>query len=237
MSDDSSPRSAPVPRSNQSFLRLLGVVCLLAAAGLQARSCSARKAEARVAREISEAVLEGGAVDVLVQHTLEGMDLPPIIYRCDETTATNLLTKLHQVRPTRMPKNPFDGDHFSVLIVSTNGVVREFRADRLTADPSNALVGIVKRRKNEDGSILEASSAPALAIGAGDILGDILRRLVEEGQKYSSDPAFRENFSNAVERVIAERTAAAAAKDAPAEESAEKPAEEPANEAEPAPAP
>lgn len=210
MSNDTVQSPAATKRSSSSSLRILGVLLILIAFGMQFRSCRGQQASFQAAKGLSEAVLENGAKGVMVQHTLEGMDLPPILFRCDNDMATNLLIRMVQAQPAKFPKEAIDGDLFVIHVVGTNDVVREFRAVRPSSDPSNALVGLLSRDVNEEGAPIESAAAPALVVGAGDILGDILKKLVEQGEQISADPKFKENFTQLLEKAAKEHAAAEA---------------------------
>ncbi len=217
MSNETAETSTAVPKKAGFPYRLLGFALILIAVVLYIRSFRAKAKSAEAAMALYEAVQEDGAIGVMVMHTLEGMDLPPILYRCDVDTATNLLTKMSQPEPTPYPKGSIEGDLFIIHVVGTNRVVREFRAIRPASDPENALVGRITREKGEDGKPHEVAAPPALVRGAGEILGDILKDLVERGEKLSADPKFKEDFDAMVKKAAEEMAAKAEAQKAAAE--------------------
>ena len=207
MSNETAEQTAAPKSSGFSPVRLLGFAMIVAACVLYVRSYRAKVHSYEAAVSLSEAVRENGAIGVMVMHTLEGMDLPPILYKCDVDIATNLLERMSEPEPVKFPKGTIEGDLFVVCVVGTNKDVREFRAIRPAADPSNALVGRITREKGEDGKLRESVAQPALVKGAGDILGGILKDLVERGEKLSANPKFKEDFAKLLEKTAAEMKA------------------------------
>lgn len=208
MSEEIKEQTQPSSKGGISWARILGALLIAAAIAMYIRTTHQREKMAEAANAVSQAVLVNGVSRVGVAHTLEGMELPPILHLCDEGMTTNLLVSLLQAKPTATPKKAIEGDLFVVHVMGTNNTVQLFRAVRPASDPANALVGVISMAKDEDGNAVETVSAPALAVGAGEILGSVLKRMVEEGSKISSDPGFRESFSNLLERAVNEHDAA-----------------------------
>ncbi len=237
----SEETAAPAKQNAFPVSRLIGILLIVAAVVWHVSTVVRRRAAAneaiRAANAVIESVFRDGAVGLLVEHTLEGLDLPPILYPCGIDNATNLLQSLVTVQPTPFPKERIEGDLFVLHVVDTNRVVHKYRAIRPADDPSNALVGILEQRRDEEtGKLLEHVSAPALAIGAGDVLGGILKELVEKGTQAAKDPNFHQNFDNLLEKLAAERAAKAAeaqSADAPAPAEPEPAPAEPAPDANP----
>lgn len=203
------------PKRTFPVARLIGILLILIAVVWHCVTVTRKKADAeaavQAAQDVVASVLQDGVVGIMVEHTLEGLDLPPILYPCGIDNATNLLHSLITVQPTLFPKDKIEGDLFVLHVVDTNKVVHKYRAIRPADTPSDALVGILTQKRDEEsGKILEKVSAPALAVGAGDVLGGILKELVEKGTKAAQDPKFHESFENLLEKIAAERSAKAA---------------------------
>lgn len=194
----------PTPRKRIAWTQLLGAILILAAAAHYIRSSKIKAASRDAARTLAEAVFEGGVTFVGVSHTLEGMDLPPVLHPCDLHTATNLLASMAKAEPMPMPKGSIDGDLFTILVKGTNETMRAFRAIRPASEPSNAYIGVLSFSQNEQGERIENVSAPARVPEAGTLLGDILKTMVERGTKISEDPNFHSSFSNLLERAASQ---------------------------------
>ena len=199
------------------FFRLLGLVLLIVAVALYIRSHRAKKEQQlsvwttnlirAIAADASEAhahALERSpsAKTIAVTHTIEGLDLPPFLYPCPEDITTNLLASLSLTEPVKLPSEIIEGDLFMLRLLDTSNRVTVLRAIRPYDRPDDAYIGLFLTNP-ETGE--ETLSPPTVAPGAGPLLGQCLKAIVEGGQKAMSDPAFLNNFSNAVRRVIEQR--------------------------------
>lgn len=136
---------------------------------------------------------------VAVTHTIEGMDLPPILYPCPDDIASNLIERLAGAEPMDTPRDPIDGDLFMLRILDTNDQIQQLRAIRPSNRPEDAYVGFFYREKDsEDVQV----SPPTLVPGAGVVLGQCLKTIVEGGEKIAANPNFPEAFSNLLERAL-----------------------------------
>lgn len=201
------------------FPRILGVLLLIAAAALYIRTNRTRAAlaesesSASVIRSLAaqaaaerEASLTNGvpAKVVAVAHTIEGMDLPPILYPCPDDVATNLLATLAGATGMRHPGDPIEGDLFELRLMTAPGRVLQLRAIRPAARPADAYVGFTYVESETRESRL---SPPVLVPGGGVLLGQCLKAIVEGGEKIAADPNFATVFSNALERAVQQRGA------------------------------
>ena len=136
---------------------------------------------------------------VAVTHTIEGMDLPPILYPCPDDIASNLLERLAGTEPMDPPRGAIDGDLFMLRILDTNDQIQQLRAIRPSSRPEDAYVGFFYREENsEDVQV----SPPTLVPGAGVVLGQCLKTIVEGGEKIAANPNFPAAFSNLLERAL-----------------------------------
>ena len=202
------------------YRRLLGLILLVAAVAMYVRSYRVKRdgmasaATAGLIREIAaDAIVANAraaeqvppAKTIAVTHTIEGLDLPPFLYPCPDDIATNLLASLAATEPVKLPSDIIDGDLFMLRILDTSNRVSVLRAIRPADRPDDAYIGVFFTNP-ETGE--ESLSPPTVAPGAGQLLGQCLKVIVENGQKVASDPAFLNNFSNAVRRAIQQREAA-----------------------------
>ena len=137
---------------------------------------------------------------VAITHTIEGMDLPPILYPCPDDIATNLLARLAEAEPMDAPRGTIDGDLFMLRILDTQNHVQQLRAIRPSSQPEDAYVGFFYREDENSEDLL--ISPPTLVPGAGGILGQCLKTIVEGGEKIAANPNFPAAFSNLLERAI-----------------------------------
>ena len=199
------------------FPRILGVLLLIAAVALYIRTNRTRSAlaesesasavvralaaEAAAAREAS---LTNGAPAyvVAVAHTIEGMDLPPILYPCPDAVATNLLASLAAATAMRQPADVIEGDLFELQLLTRERRIQRLRAIRPAERPEDAYVGFsfVESESKE-----ERLSPPVLAPGGGVLLGLCLKAIVEGGERIAADPNYPAAFSNALERATRQR--------------------------------
>ena len=209
----------PEKKPRVDSLRILGLVLLIVAVALYIRSYRAKKEQlfsartAALVREIAADASEAHAraleqtppvKTIAVTHTIEGLDLPPFLYPCPEDIATNLLASLSATQPVTLPSQTIDGDLFMLRLLDTSNRVTVLRAIRPADRPDDAYIGLFLTNP-ETGE--ETLSPPTVAPGAGPLLGQCLKTIVEGGQKAMQDPAFMNNFSNAVRRVIQQREA------------------------------
>ena len=140
---------------------------------------------------------------VAVTHTIEGMDLPPILYPCPDDIASNLIERLAGAEAMDTPRGAIDGDLFMLRILDTHDQVQQLRAIRPSSRPEDAFVGFFYREKEDSEEVL--LSPPTLVPGAGTILGQCLKTIVEGGEKIAANPNFPAAFSNLLERAVKEK--------------------------------
>ncbi len=194
--------------------RLLGIALLVLAAALyvannrtmRMRAKSAAAAELIRAFAADAMVAHTNALTrtppaktVAVTHTIEGMDLPPILYPCPDDIASNLIERLTGAEAMDTPRGAIDGDLFELRILNTNDKIQQLRAIRPSSRPEDAFVGFYYRE--EDSEDVQVSP-PTLVPGAGTILGQCLKTIVEGGEKIAANPNFPAAFSNLLERAI-----------------------------------
>ncbi len=221
------------PASFPINTRVLGIICILAAIllyiGKYNRDAREARADLSAAREILECVTNQPVHSVFIEHSLENMDVPPILFNCPPVLATNLLASICGGHTCQQRTGTADGNLFLIHVVHTTNMVEalsaiqrhqitntvsSFRAVRLTEDQDNAYFALISDNGEGEPAVPRYFYAP----GAGKTLGGVLAYLVEKGGELSKNPKFMESFSNRVERALSN-----VKKDVPAEEPADLP--------------
>ena len=139
---------------------------------------------------------------VAVTHTIEGMNLPPILYPCPDDIASNLIERLAGAEPMDPPRGTIDGDLFELRILNTNNKIQQLRAIRPSSRPEDAYIGFFYREEDSEDVLV---SPPTLVPGAGVVLGQCLKTIVEGGEKIAANPNFPAAFSNLLERALKDK--------------------------------
>lgn len=199
--------------------RLFGVALIVLACALYVSNSRTNRMRAKSAgaaalvREFAADALQAHAnaatntppvKTVAVTHTIEGMDLPPILYPCPDDIATNLLARLAEATGMDTPRGAIDGDLFMLRILDTENRIQQLRAIRPSSRPHDAYVGFFYREEGSEELLL---SPPTLVTGAGDLLGQCLKTIVEGGEKLAANPNFPAAFSNLLDRAVQQRAA------------------------------
>lgn len=200
----------PVDKRRNWILNIAGIILLVIAAVLYARTLNKNKEQAKAAHTIrmfgSTPIMNLG-----LHLDLHGSASNQVLLVNDPAIVSNITHQLTLAKPTDFPSSAVEGDEYLLTMVFTNHTVMVLRAARLYEDPDNLYVGARLPVEFDDGGkpVKWDFSRPALVIG----LGKTFKELADERvpQMRANAPQFNIAMTNLIEqaRIQAETAKAA----------------------------